>query len=335
MRTGVEEEVAHEASLNADMVRAAARRLEGIAHRTPVLTSTALDRMSGAHLNLKAENLQRAGAFKFRGGYNAIATLSREELKRGVCAFSSGNHAQAVALVSALLGTHATVLMPKDAPEAKRAATEGYGATVISFDRYRDDRAALATALAEREGLTMVPAFDDYRVMAGQGTAALELIEDGGPIDVLVVPMSGGGLMAGCGIAARDLLPTVELVGVEPSVADDTARSLAAGRRVQIPVPRTIADGLQADSPGKLTFAINRHQVDEVLTVSDAEIVEATSLLFERLKIVVEPSGATGVAAVLTNPARFVGRRVGIILTGGNISADQFAALVSSSQENR
>ncbi|MEU6145618.1 threonine/serine dehydratase [Streptomyces sp. NPDC047081] len=333
MTTDAAEELVGEGSFSADLVREAARRLHGVAHRTPVLTSGTLDRMSGASLVLKAENFQRTGSFKFRGAYNAVAGLSREERERGVCAFSSGNHAQAVALASALLGTRATVLMPDDAPQAKRSATEGYGARVIAFDRYRDDRAALAASLSEREGLTMVHAFDDHRVMAGQGTAALELIEDGGPIDVLIVPMSGGGLMAGCGTAARELLPGVELVGVEPETADDTARSLAAGQRVQIPIPHTIADGLQADMPGELTFAVNRRQVDEIVTVSDSETVEAMRLLFERLKLVVEPSGATALAAVLAHPSRFADRRVGIIVSGGNVNADTFATLIASSKE--
>lgn len=335
MTTGAAEELIDEGAFNADLVREAARRLDGIAHRTPVLTSTTLDRMSGAHLMLKAENLQRTGSFKFRGAYNAIASLSPEERERGVCAFSSGNHAQAVALASSLLGTRATILMPNDAPEAKRLATEGYGARVITFDRYKDDRAALAASLSDREGLTMVHAFDNLHVMAGQGTAALELVEDAGPIDVLVVPISGGGLMAGCGTAARDLLPDVELLGVEPETADDTARSLAAGQRVRIPIPRTIADGLQADSPGELTFATNRRQVDAVVTVTDSQIVEAMRLLFERLKIVVEPSGATAIAAVLAYPERFAGRRVGIIISGGNINADSFATLIAGSKEKK
>lgn len=333
MTTGAAEQLLDEGAFSADLVREAARRLDGIAHRTPVLTSTTLDGMSGAHLMLKAENLQRTGSFKFRGAYNAIASLSPQERERGVCAFSSGNHAQAVALASALLGTRATILMPNDAPQAKRLATEGYGARVISFDRYKDDRAALAASLSEREGLTMVHAFDNLQVMAGQGTAALELIEDTGPIDVLVVPISGGGLMAGCGTAARDLLPDVELIGVEPETADDTARSLAAGQRVRIPIPRTIADGLQADSPGELTFATNKRQLDAVVTVSDAQIVEAMRLLFERLKIVVEPSGASAIAAVLAHPDRFAGRRVGIIISGGNINADSFATLIAGSTE--
>ena len=309
-------------------VKAAAARLAGVAHRTPVLTSRTLDERTGATVLLKAENLQRAGAFKFRGAYNRISQFSDEELARGVCAFSSGNHAQAVALSAALVGTPATVLMPEDAPAAKRAATEGYGATVITYDRFREDRDALAGELTRERDLVLVPPYDDELVMAGQGTAALELIEDAGPLDVLVVPMSGGGLMAGCGVAARALLPGVELIGVEPSAGDDTKRSLAAGERVRIATPRTIADGLRVDTPGALTFEVNRRQVDDVLLVDDNAIVETMAVLFERLKIVVEPSGAIALAAVLGDRERFAGRRVGVVLSGGNVGLDQFRDMV-------
>ncbi len=310
-------------------VQAAARRLAGVAHRTPVLTSRTLDAMTGATLLLKAENLQRAGAFKFRGAYNRISSLTAEELARGVCTWSSGNHAQAVALSAALTGTKATVLMPEDAPAAKRAATEQYGATVVTYDRYREDREVKARELADVRGLVPVPAFDDPMVMAGQGTAALELIEDAGPIDTLVVPMSGGGLMAGCATAARSLLPEIELIGVEPSAGNDTALSLAAGERIRIPVPHTIADGQQVEIPGALTFEVNRRAVDEVLLVDDAALVETMVLLFERLKTVVEPSGASALAAVLGNAERFAGRRVGVILSGGNVGAARFASLLA------
>ena len=311
-----------------DDVAAAAERLAGVAHRTPVLTSRTLDERCGATVLLKAENMQRAGAFKFRGAYNRISTLSGEELARGVCTWSSGNHAQAVALSAALVGTRATILMPEDAPGAKRAATEGYGATVVTYDRYREDRDALAQELTRERNLVPVPPFDDAMVMAGQGTAALELIEDAGPLDVLVVPMSGGGLMAGCGTAARALLPDVELIGVEPAAGNDTQRSLAAGKRVRIPVPRTIADGLQVETPGALTFEVNRRQVDEVLLVDDQALIDTMALLFERLKTVVEPSGACALAAVLGNPERFAGRRVGVVLSGGNVGLDRFSALI-------
>jgi threonine dehydratase len=323
-------EMAAEPLITISDVRAAAGRISGVAHRTPVLTSRTLDQRTNATVLLKGENLQRAGAFKFRGAYNKISTLSDDELARGVCTWSSGNHAQAVALASALIGTKATVLMPEDAPSAKRAATEGYGATVVTYDRYRQDREVLARELAEERGLVPVPAFDDPMVMAGQGTAALELIEDAGAIDTLVVPVSGGGLMAGCGTAARALLPNVELIGVEPAAGDDTARSLAAGERVRIDVPHTIADGQQVEIPGALTFEVNRRQVDEILLVSDEALIATMAFLFERLKIVVEPSGASALAAVLADPDRFAGRRVGVVLSGGNVGIDRFTSLIGA-----
>jgi threonine dehydratase len=314
--------------ISLDDVEAAAGRLAGVAHRTPVLTSRMLDARCGATVLLKAENLQRAGAFKFRGAYNKISSLSKNELARGVYAWSSGNHAQAVALSAALLGTQATILMPEDAPAAKRAATEGYGATVVSYDRYTEDREAKAGELARTGELVAVPAFDDPLVMAGQGTAALELITDTESLDVLVVPVSGGGLIAGCGTAARALLPDVEVIGVEPAAGDDTKRSLAAGRRIRIPVPHTIADGQQVEMPGALTFEINRRQIDEILLVDDRALIDTMGFLFDRLKIVVEPSGASALAAVLATPDRFAGRRVGVILSGGNIGRDRFASLI-------
>jgi len=310
-------------------VRAAVERLSGVAHRTPVLTSRTLDRLTGATVLLKAENLQRGGAFKFRGAYNTISALPVADLSRGVCTSSSGNHAQAVALSCALVGTRATVLMPSDTPAGKRAATEGYGAEVVTYDRYRQNREELAAELTERLGAIPVPPYDHPMVMAGQGTVAVELISDAGPIDVLVVPVGGGGLLAGCGVAARALLPRVELIGVEPNEGDDTARSLQAGERVHIPMPRTIADGQQAEAPGLLTFEVNRRQVDEILLVSDQDIVATMALLFERLKTVVEPSGASALAGVLTHPDRFRGRRVGVVLSGGNIDVPRFNALMA------
>ncbi len=322
-------------ALSLDSVRAAARQIAGVAHHTPVITSATVDAMTGAQVVFKAENLQRAGAFKFRGAYTKISTLTAAERARGVCTWSSGNHAQAVALAANLVGTHATVLMPHDAPAAKRAATEGYGATVVSYDRYHEDREALARDLADAHGLVPIPAFDDWQVMAGQGTTALELIEDAGPLDTLVVPVSGGGLMAGCGTAARGLLPDVELIGVEPAAGDDTHRSLTAGHRIRIPVPHTIADGQQVEIPGALTFAINQPQITDVLLVSDEAILTAMRLLFERLKLVVEPSGATALAAVLTNPTRFTGRRVGVVLSGGNVGVDRFTALMHTPEQEQ
>ena len=311
-------------------IRAAATRLDAVAHRTPVVSSHSIDAMLGAEVFGKAENLQRAGAFKFRGAYNRISQLSLDERERGVCAWSSGNHAQAVALAARVVGTSAVILMPADAPAAKRAATEGYGAQVRSYDRYAESREQLAAALAAETGRVPVPPYDDYRIMAGQGTAALELLQDVPDLDTLLVPMSGGGLMAGCGVAARALNPRIELIGVEPAAGDDTKQSLAAGERIRIPVPRTIADGLQVDIPGELTFEINRRQVDDVCLVEEEQIVAAMRLLFERAKTVVEPSGATAFAALLSDPTRFAGRRVGVLLSGGNVSAEQFATLVET-----
>jgi threonine dehydratase len=317
----------------ADVV-SAATRLEGVAHRTPVLSSRELDRRAVATVLLKAENLQRAGAFKFRGAYNRISRLDAEERARGVVTVSSGNHAQAVALAASLCETSAVVLMPDDAPETKREATAGYGAQVVGFDRYQEDREALLRDLARESGRVVVHAYDDPFVMAGQGTAALELLEDGGSLDVLVCPVGGGGLIAGCATAARGIAPATSVVGVEPAAGDDVQRSLAAGRRVTIPTPRTIADGQRVTAPGELTFEVIRARVDEVVTVSDADIVAAMVFLFERLKVVVEPSGACALAALLAGRLPVAGRRVGVVLSGGNVGHDRFCRLVAGDLEN-
>jgi threo-3-hydroxy-L-aspartate ammonia-lyase len=302
-----------------DDVRAAARVLEGVAHRTPVVTSRTL----GEGVFLKPECLQRVGAFKFRGAYNKIASLSRGT---PVLAYSSGNHAQAVALAARLLGSHATILMPEDAPASKLAATRGYGAEVVTFDRYSDNREALAEALAAERGLELVRPYDDPLIMAGQGTAALELIEDAGLLDLLVVPLGGGGLIAGCATIAKDL-GVARVVGVEPEAGNDWQLSFAAGKPVEIDVPRTIADGLQTHSPGELTWKVASPLVDEVVTVTDAQIVEAMRFAFERLKLVVEPSGAVGIAALQNGLVS--GGRVGIVISGGNVSAARFAELLA------
>jgi threonine dehydratase len=296
-----------------------------------VFTSTTLDRRTGATVLLKMESLQRAGSFKFRGAYSRISLLTPEELSRGVVAYSSGNHAQAVALAAAIVGAQAVIVMPADAPPEKAEATRGYGAEVVTYDRYSEDRAEIGERLAAERGLTLVPPYDDLDVMAGQGTAALELVEEAGPPDVLVAPVSGGGLIAGCGTAALGLHAGTRLVGVEPEAADDTRRSLAEGRRVRLrEVPRTIADGLAVDTPGELTFPINRGQLERVVTVSEDDLVDAMAFLFDRLKAVVEPSGAAGVAALLTDRIPDVaGRRVGVIVSGGNVSADRFAEFVA------
>jgi threo-3-hydroxy-L-aspartate ammonia-lyase len=314
-----------------DDVQAAARRIAGVAHRTPVLTSRALDEAVGATVFLKAENLQRVGAFKFRGAYNAVASLAEAERARGVATVSSGNHAQALALAARLHGAPAVILMPEDAPPGKLAATAGYGAEVIRFDRYEQDREQLLAELVADRALVPIHPYDDERVMAGQGTVALELIEDAGPLDVLLVCVGGGGLLAGCATAAKALLPDVRVVGVEPQEGDDVRRSLAAGERVQIEVPRTIADGQQLPAPGKLTFPVIRERVDAIELASDAEIVDAMRFLFERLKTVAEPSGACAVAALLAGRVGDVtGLRVGVTITGGNVTAARFAELVSS-----
>ena len=312
-------------------VEEAARRIEGVANRTPLVTSRTLDELAGARVFLKPECFQRGGAFKFRGAYNKIASLDPARRARGVVAYSSGNHAQAVALAARLLGTRATILMPEDAPLAKMEATGGYGAEIVTYDRYTQDREVLGAELARDRGLTLVPPYEDPLVMAGQGTAALELLADAGDLDVLVVPVGGGGLIAGCATAGKALVPRLRVVGVEPEAADDTRRSLHAGERVRIDVPRTIADGLQSPVPGELTFEVNRRLVDEIVTVSEDEIVDAMVFLFDRLKLVVEPSGAVAVAALLTGK---VGRaaRVGAIISGGNVGAARFAELVGATR---
>jgi threonine dehydratase len=313
--------------IDLDDVRRAAARIDGVAHRTPVVTSRTLDERTGATVRLKPENLQRIGAFKFRGAYNTVASLDPAERARGVVTASSGNHAQALALSAALHDAPATILMPQDAPASKAAATEGYGARIVRFDRYSDDREALMAEHAERDGLAVVHPYDDERIMAGQGTAALELIEDGGALDLLLVPVGGGGLIAGCATAATGLLPAVEVVGVEPAVGDDTQRSLAAGDRVRVPVGRTIADGQQIDIPGERTFPVIRERVAAVVTVTDAEIVAAMRFAFERLKLVLEPSGASALAALLHGKVEAAGRRTGVVLSGGNVDVARFREL--------
>jgi len=324
------EPASESAGLDLARIRAAARRLGGIAHATPVLRSTLLDAATGARVLLKMESFQRTGSFKFRGAYNRIAQLSPAERARGVAAYSSGNHAQAVALAASLVGSTAVIVMPEDAPPEKLDATRSYGAEVVTYDRYREDRAEVAAALVAERDLTMVPPYDDLEVMAGQGTAALELVANAGPVDVLVGPVSGGGLIAGSATAVKGSYPATRVVGVEPAAADDTRQSLEAGRRITLPeVPRTIADGLQVSAPGELTFEVNRDLVDGIETVTDDELVGAMVFLFERMKLVVEPSGAAGVAALLAGRIPGVdGKRVGVIVSGGNVAAERFTRLV-------
>ena len=302
-----------------DDVRAAARVLDGVAHRTPVITSGTL----GEHVVLKPENLQRGGAFKFRGAYNKISSLPKG---KPVLAYSSGNHAQAVALSSRLLGSPATILMPEDAPQSKLDATRGYGAEVVLYDRYSGDRESIADELAAERGAALVRPYDDLLIMAGAGTAALELLEDAGVVETLVVPVGGGGLIAGSATIAKDL-GVKWVVGVEPEAGDDWKQSFAAGAIVAIDVPRTIADGLQTHAPGELTWEVASCLVDEIVTVTDQQLVEAMRFAFERLKLVIEPSGAVGIAAVLNGLVS--GDRIGVIVSGGNVGAARFAELIA------
>ncbi|MET9386810.1 threo-3-hydroxy-L-aspartate ammonia-lyase [Streptomyces sp. NPDC002928] len=310
-----------------DDVLDAAAQLKGVAHRTPVLRSRTLDGLVGAEVFLKCENLQRVGAFKFRGAYNAASRLTPEQLARGIAAYSSGNHAQAVALAARELGTTAVIVMPEDAPRSKRDATAAYGAEIITYDRYTGDRVAIAEALAAERELTLIPPYEHPHVMAGQGTAALELLEEVGELDLLITPVGGGGLIAGSATAAKGLRPDIRVIGVEPETGDDTKRSLEAGHRVTIPVPHTIADGQALHTPGELTFSVNRRLVDDIALVSDDDIRDAMRFAFERLKTVVEPSGATPLAALLAGRAGRLPRRVGVIVSGGNIDAERFASL--------
>jgi threo-3-hydroxy-L-aspartate ammonia-lyase len=311
-------------------VEAAARRLQGHAHRTPVLRSRSLDLSLGAEVFLKCENFQRMGAFKFRGAFNALSSLDEATRARGVIAFSSGNHAQAVALAARLLGVGATIVMPRDAPAAKLEATVGYGGRVITYDRYTESRETIAQRLAEESGGTMIPPYDHPSVIAGQGTAAAELIAECGPLDSLYVPLGGGGLLSGSLLAARALLPACKVYGVEPAAGNDGQRSFRQGSIVRIDVPRTIADGAQTQSLGNLPFEIIRRGAADILTATDQELVECMRFLAERMKIVVEPTGCLGLAAAQSRRAQIAGRRIGIILSGGNVDAARFAALVGA-----
>jgi len=313
-----------------DDVRSAAAALDRVAHRTPVLSSRTLDAATGATVFCKAECYQRGGAFKFRGAYSMISRVPSHERARGVAAYSSGNHAQAVAIAAAMLDVPAVILMPEDAPAAKLDATRGYGAEVVTYDRYSQDRDQLGRELAESRGLTLVPPYEHPLVMSGQGTAALELLEQAPGLDALLVPVGGGGLMAGCATAAKALVPDIEMIGVEPEQGDDTRRSLAAGERVRIPVPRTIADGQQVETPGELTFEVNRRLADSVELVSDGEIIGAMLFAFDRMKVVLEPSGACALAALLAGRVHRPGRRVGVVLSGGNVGAARFAELTAA-----
>ncbi len=315
-------------------IEAAAARLQGVAHRTPVLTSASADARTGARVFFKAENLQRMGAFKFRGAYNALARFSPAQRERGVIAYSSGNHAQAIALAARILGLPSVIVMPQDAPAAKLAATRGYqqgqrGSEVVLYDRYTEDREALGARLAAERGMTLIPPYDHADVMAGQGTAALELIEQVGPLDRLLVCVGGGGLIAGCAVAARHRCPGIEITGVEPEAGDDTRQSLARGEIVHIATPQTIADGAQTQHSGRLTFPVIQRLVREVVTVSDAQLVATMRFFAERMKQVVEPTGCLAAAALLEGVVQAPGQRVGVIISGGNVDLARYAGLIA------
>lgn len=318
------------AELSIEDVRAAAQRLRGIAHRTPVLTSATLDDRASGRIFLKCENFQRMGAFKFRGAYNRLVQLDDTQRRGGVVAFSSGNHAQGVALAAKLLGVRAAIIMPEDAPKSKIAATQGYGAEVILYDRYRSHREEIAQGLCDERGAVMVSPFNDRDIIAGAGTAALELLEEQPDLDNIVTPVGGGGLLSGSCLAAHGTNPAIAMYGVEPEAGNDAQQSLQKGEIVHIGVPRTIADGLQTQAPGSLTFPIMREHVREIVTVSDDELKEAMRFAFERMKLVMEPSGAASLAAVLTGKIPVSGKRTGIVISGGNVDLDRFTSLLSS-----
>lgn len=310
-----------------DDVRAAAERLRGIANRTPVFTSRTFNAQTGREVFFKCENFQRAGAFKFRGAYNRLSQLSADEKRRGVVAFSSGNHAQGLALAAKLLGIPATIVMPNDAPAVKLAATRGYGAEVILYDRQTGNREEIARQLSEERGVTLVPPFNNPYIIAGQGTAALELVEDVPDLDAIVTPVGGGGLISGCATAAKGIRPGIAVYGVEAEEADDAQQSLRQGRIITIPPPTTIADGIRTEAVGTFTFAIMRELVDDIVLVSDAEILEAVRFVLPRMKMVVEPTGAVPIAAVMQNRIPGSARRVGIIVSGGNIDPELLSTI--------
>ncbi|MBN9407738.1 MAG: threo-3-hydroxy-L-aspartate ammonia-lyase [Burkholderiales bacterium] len=311
-------------------VDAAAHRLQGHAHRTPVLRSSTIDALLGAQLFFKCENFQRMGAFKFRGAFNALSRLTADERRRGVLAFSSGNHAQAVALSARILGMPSVIVMPQDAPAAKLAATRGYGAEVITYDRFTEDRMALSARIAGERGMTLIPPYDHAHVLAGQGTAAKELIEDTGPLDALFVCLGGGGLLSGCALATRALSPDCRIYGVEPEAGNDGQQSLAAGHIVRIDTPRTIADGAQTQFLGDITFGIIRRDVTGIVTASDAQLVESMRFYAERMKMVVEPTGCLSLAGARHGGIDLRGQRVGVIVSGGNVDMARLAQLLAA-----
>jgi threo-3-hydroxy-L-aspartate ammonia-lyase len=308
-------------------VEKAAARLSGVAHRTPVLQSRSANDIAAAQLYFKCENLQRAGAFKFRGAYNAIAALSSEQRARGVVTYSSGNHAQAIALAGSLQKVATTIIMPTDAPEIKVRATRGYGGNILTYDRYKENREAIGSKLAAERGLTLIPPYDHPEVIAGQGTAAKELLEDTGPLDVLFVCLGGGGLLAGSALSCNALSATTRVIGVEPEAGNDGQQSLRAGRVIEIPVPRSIADGAVVTHLGAHNFPIIQRHVREIVTVSDAELVSAMKFFAERMKLIVEPTGCLAAAAAFSRLHHQTGDKVGVILSGGNVDLERFAKL--------
>jgi threonine dehydratase len=316
-------------AIDYDDVAAAHARLLGVAHRTPVMTSQTADTLTGAQLFFKCENFQRMGAFKFRGAYNALAQFSPEQKRLGVCAFSSGNHAQGIALSARLLGIPATIVMPQDSPAVKMAATRGYGAEVISYDRYTEDREAIGRQLAQERGMTLIPPYDHAHVMAGQGTAAKDLLEDTGPLDLLLVCLGGGGLISGSAVAAKQLSPDCVVIGVEPEAGNDAQQSKRLGHIVRIDTPRTIADGAQTQFLGQLTFPVIQALVADIVTVSDAQLVEAMRFAAARMKMVVEPTGALAMAAAMQGAVDVRGKRVGVIISGGNVDIAQLASYLA------
>ncbi|KVT44136.1 threo-3-hydroxy-L-aspartate ammonia-lyase [Burkholderia multivorans] len=313
-----------------DDVAAAAARIAGHAHRTPVMTSRTVDDALGAQVFFKCENLQRMGAFKFRGAFNALSRFDAEQRRRGVVAFSSGNHAQAIALSARMLGIPATIVMPQDAPAAKIAATRGYGGTVVTYDRYTEDREQIGRELAQRDGLTLIPPYDHPDVIAGQGTAAMELFDEVGPLDAVFTPLGGGGLLSGTALATRALSPDARLYGVEPEAGNDGQQSFRSGAIVHIDTPRTIADGAQTQHLGNITFPIIRRDVDDILTATDDELVDCMRLFASRMKIVVEPTGCLSFAGARRMKDELKGKRVGIVISGGNVDLDAFSALLAS-----
>ena len=321
--------------LTIEMINEAAVRIRGSVHRTPVITSRSFNEATGKEVFFKCENLQRAGSFKIRGATNKIRSLSEEERRRGVAAFSSGNHAQAVALASREAGIRAVIAMPEDAPKAKVAATQAYGAEIVFYDRLKQDREEVAIEIAERDGRVLVPPYDDYLILAGQSTCGLELVEEVPDLDCLLTPCSGGGLFAGVSTAAKAMNPRIRCFPVEPDTADDTRQSFIKGERVSIPPPPTIADGLRVQSPGTLTFPILQKTDEDVLTVSDEEIIETIKFFLFRMKLLVEPSGAAAAAAVFSGKLPRDTKRVGVVVSGGNIDADLLSQFLQDQVEKQ